>query len=714
MSFKSSGIFAIKQRFVAIAFSLLISVAMAMGSFWYWSVPQRNVILVTFDTTRADHLGVYGYQQGLTATFDEFAKSGVIFDRAYAPTPITLPSHATMLTGLYPPEHGLRVNGEGCLAENVPLLSEILKRQGYDTAAFIAAFVLDSSFGLARGFDKYDDDLSKAMWATKTNDPRRTGNDIMDSAINWLRQRTGKPFFCWVHFYDAHGPYDARVTEFGNRFEANPYDAGIAAEIQAFNRLASFINERKIEKNTLVIAAADHGEGLDEHMENEHSMLVYNTTLHVPLIFVGRGVCKPGVRVAQPVSLVDIMPTVLDILRIPIPAKVSGRSLRQALQGRVLSSRPCYAEAETPFAVNRWCPLKAVISDQWKFIQTNKPELYNLQEDPGELNNVADSNAEISVEMRNTLELMFHSFEQSLATKVKLTERGKPSLEALGYVAGTDLSKDSDSQSTEGLPDIKEMLPYLAKYEKARVLGLRAMHAEGVILLQEVVHERRDYAEAFLLLGHFLSKLSRFDEAVDAYHSVLDLRPSASDAKLNIARCLSNLRKLDEAESAFRDLLKDFPDHVIAHFQLAGTLVAAKKYDDAIKEYKETIRLDPNFSSPNVQLGQLLVKLDKSAEAVPWLERAMTLNPQNAPVSATLLNVLVKLGETGKALSHATKFAEMNPASFEAHYNLGSLLVTNKRIREGIEELRQAQSLRPDDARPSQLIQKSANASNHQ
>ena len=398
---------------------------------WHWSAPRLNVILVTFDTTRADRLGVYGYEHGLTKAFDDFAKRGVIFERAYAPAPLTLPAHATILTGLYPPEHGLRLNGAGRLPREIPWLPEILKEHGYDTGAFIAAPVLSSKYGLNRGFDTYDDGPPKPSARPKHfEEPRRDGEEVVDLALAWLRPRTSRPFFCWIHLYDAHAPYDPRVDVYQQKFTQNPYDAGVAWQIRQFERVTEFLKDRRLDSNTIVVVAGDHGEGLDDHLEAEHGMQVYNTTLHVPLVFVGPRHCRQGARVPEAVSLVDIMPSLLEMLGIAAPKPVSGRSVLKALQGGTLAPRDCYAEAETPYDMNGWSPLQTVISGHWKYIQTTRPELYDLRQDPGELTNLVDSAEEKRREMKTRLEAIQDSFTIGRAVQADLSEKDLANLRA--------------------------------------------------------------------------------------------------------------------------------------------------------------------------------------------------------------------------------------------------------------------------------------------
>lgn len=345
---------------------------------------------MTLDTTRADHIGCYGYPLALTPGLDSLASNGVTFERAYTPVPLTLPSHTSMLTGLYPPEHGLHINGMGRLDSSIPVLAEVLKEHKYDTGAFLSAFVLNSKFGLNRGFQTYDDDLSATEQADNFVHRRRNGRSVMDAALGWLRQRGSRPFFCWIHLFDAHAPYDARKSRFSDRFASQPYDAGIAAEDAQLQRLVEFLKSSRLSDRTLIVVVGDHGEGLNEHSEQEHGFLLYQATVHVPLVIAGPQFVKTGHRVQTSVSLVDLMPTVLDCLSIKQNISMSGRSLKPALTGETLRSIPCYCESDAPFE-HHWAPLRGVITDRYKYIQTTRDELYDLVDDPGETNNLAQA-----------------------------------------------------------------------------------------------------------------------------------------------------------------------------------------------------------------------------------------------------------------------------------------------------------------------------------
>ena len=684
----------------------LVTLLVASAIAWYWFTPRLNIILVTFDTTRADRLGVYGYQQGMTAGFDDFARRGVIFDRAYSPAPTTLPSHATMLTGLYPPEHGLRVNGSGQLKQQIPLLPEILKQHGYETGAFVAAAVLESQYGLDRGFDTYDDVLPRKKPGSQFSEPRRDGQDVVHSAIQWLRQKTSRPYFCWIHLYDAHGPYDSRREIYGNKFLEQPYDAGVAWQVHQFDRLMKFLKETKRDTSTLVVVAGDHGEGLHEHLETDHGMLLYNSTLHVPLVFAGPGVSRAGHRVPDVVSLVDLTPTLLQILNLPAPKHVSGRSLLPALKGQALGSRDCYAETDTPFTYNHWSPLRAVISERWKYIKTTRPELYDLENDPGELTNLVDSVPEEVQIMSDRLAILEESFVVATEQNLNLSDKDRAKLMSLGYLSGGNtIRNDSGSGDSEVLPDVKDMLPLLAKFDEARLQIGEGRLDRSIELLKEVVAATNDFPAAGFLLANTLAQTGRLDEAKPVYQSVLAQRSDFVIAHLNLGKIFATQGDFERAAAEFREYISVIPDSAPGHFELASALVSLEKFDEAISEYTKAIQIAPQYVVANVALGQLLTRLQRPEEARPFLEQAIKYDPNSAEAHANLFLSLVQTRQFAKAISHGRAAVTLDPRSFDSRYNLGIFLVMQGQFREGISQLREAQKLRPEDPRPSQQIQ---------
>ena len=340
------------------------------------SAPARpNILLVTIDTLRADRV-----QRRLTPTLDALAEAGLRFTRARTAVPLTLPSHVTIMTGLLPNEHGVRKNGER-LAPTVPTLAGRLQAAGYKTGAFVGAYVLDSRFGLARGFDRYDDRVRRNPESIERLEAERRGSEVVDAATAWLADVT-TPFFLWVHLYDPHAPYQP-PPEFRARAGGNPYDGEIAYADAQVGRLLELVRKRGLESSTIVAAAGDHGEGLGEHGEDTHGMLAYDSTLHVPLILKGPGVSAR--TVVAPVTLVDLASSLLRRAGVP-PA--ASEPLHQDLFGALSPDRDIVAETLYP-RVAGWHPLSVLAGAQWKLVMSSEPELYDLRADPTEQKNVA-------------------------------------------------------------------------------------------------------------------------------------------------------------------------------------------------------------------------------------------------------------------------------------------------------------------------------------
>ena len=296
---------------------------------------RPHLLLITLDTTRADRIGCYRYSKARTPVLDALAAAGVRCEHAYTVAPLTLPAHSSLFTGLYPVENGIRTNGRGRLDDAIPTLAEVLRRQGYDTSAFVGSFVLNGKFGLDRGYNTYDDDFASDYPTNDALHVERTGASVVDAALEWLKAPRSRPFFCWVHLFDPHSPYLAHADLFGDEFAERPYDAEIAYVDQQVGRLLEFLQRCGLESETLVVVVGDHGEGLGEHLEQTHSMMLYNSTMHVPLIFRHPTRLAGGRRLAANVSMVDISPTILDLLEVADPRKISGKSLKPGAAGEL-------------------------------------------------------------------------------------------------------------------------------------------------------------------------------------------------------------------------------------------------------------------------------------------------------------------------------------------------------------------------------------------
>jgi arylsulfatase A-like enzyme len=440
-----------------------------------------DVILVTIDTLRADHVGCYGYALAQTPTIDALARSGVRFTRAYTPVPITLPAHGSLLTGTFPMATGMHDFTTNKAPANSATLARILRDHGYTTAAFIGSAVLDSRFGLNQGFDIYFDHFDFSQLRMSNFDElERRGDQVVDEVLSWLKLDPRRPLFLWVHLYDPHYPYTP-PEPYASRFRNSLYDGEIAFADAQLGRLFSYLRERGEYDNALIVLASDHGEGLGEHGEKTHGFFIYNSTLHVPLIFKVPG-ARPRV-VEEEVSLVDVLPTLLQALKLPVPPAVQGRSLLSAIMGRPSGAASnLYAETYLPLLHFHWSQLRSLQSKGWKFIEAPQPELYEVRRDTEERNNLFKRQGARAHEMRERLYALLRRYTppagpepQRALTDPALYER----LRSLGYVA---VSPGTYAQpSGKPLADPKDRIQTYELVSEAMTYGQRGRYQESPV-----------------------------------------------------------------------------------------------------------------------------------------------------------------------------------------------------------------------------------------
>jgi arylsulfatase A-like enzyme/Tfp pilus assembly protein PilF len=697
-----------RTKLRGLAVALAISVIGFLLICFCWPSHRVNVILVTLDTTRADHLGCYRYQRARTPAMDALANDGVLFERAYAPAPVTLPSHASMLTGLYPPEHGLHTNGRGRLGNTFPVLAEVLRSGHYETGAFIASFVLNSKFGLERGFQHYDDQFAEGGAAEDPVHQRRDGQIVMDHALAWLKERTGKPYFCWIHLYDAHGFYDSRPKVFGTEFTENPYDAGIAYLDLQIQRLREFLKTEKLAGRTLIVIVGDHGEDLMEHEEAQHGNQLYDTTLRVPLIFSGSPAVKSIARVSDPVSLVDLMPTILECVNVPQPARMTGRSVKAALAGGKIEARPCYAETDIPFLENRWAPLRGIVTERWKYIETTRSELFDMINDPHETRNLAEIQPEILQEMRNRLEEFTGQMLLREASAVNLTAKEQQILESLGYL-GSHRDK-TPTETVQNLPDIKDMLPLFNELMLARTLLHDGAVDSSLEKLRRIVEQAPSYVQARLVLGDALFFKKQFPEAAAIYKAVIAEQHGNNDAEGRLANTLAVQGQLEESVPYYRIVMKNEIISATYLIRFAQVLKDLGRPLEALKVLSDGVVENPQNISAQLELGSLLMQLGRMKESVPHFETVLKLQPHQTLARLNLASALASEGRYADAVAQVKKVIEIDPKSYEAQYTLGAILVTQNRHKEALQPLERACQLRPDDAAAKTLFQRAKSA----
>ena len=526
-----------------------------------------NVLLVTLDTTRADRLGAYGWQDAETPHLDALASRGTLFRQAYAHVPLTAPSHASLFTGLLPPGHGMRDNGTYVLDSRFAVLPERFRSAGYATAAVVSAFVLDRRFGLGRGFESYDDRLPGSD-ADRTGDPSERSvraEATIDKAIAWLKRADSRPRFLWVHVYDPHFPYDA-PEPFGSRHRDRPYDGEIAYMDAQVGRLLDAASAGA--RPWLRVVTADHGEGLGDHDELTHGYFVYRETQRVPLIVSLPGRVPSGREVGSIVRSVDIAPTILELAGLPPLPDVDGRSLVPLLAGRASDEpRPAYLESFHPRIWWGAQELLALRTRKWLYVEAPRPELYDVDADPGERTNLAASQPDV----REVLRLQLRTYATPgapLGAQTRPDGDAASRLRSLGYLG----SGAPDDAGGRDLPDAKDNGPLLAAVSEGQELRVQG----------------------------------KFDEALSRFRAALARNPKSLSVRLSVAELLLALGKHDEAFTAYGDIAAGGGAAESAYLGMMQTRMAQGRVEEALAVTTAGLDLVPTSGQLHAERGDLL------------------------------------------------------------------------------------------------------------
>ncbi|MSR58085.1 MAG: tetratricopeptide repeat protein [Planctomycetaceae bacterium] len=610
-----------KIGFVGLA--LVVAIGLA---FWLWPRPQsKNLLLVTLDTTRADRLACYGYAAGRTPVLDQLAASGILFERATTVAPCTLPAHTSLFTGLYPAENGVSTNGRGRLDGAIPTLAAVLQRRGYQTAAFVGAFVLNGKFGLDQGFETYDDDFVSEEPALDAFHRLRHGASVVDAALRWLGARQSRPFFCWVHLYDPHEPYLAHAELFGDAFADRPYDAEIAYVDRQVGRLIDFLKTSGLDEETLVVVVGDHGEAFGEHLERGHGITLYQEAMHVPLIFRHPGRLAAGRRVEGPVSLVDVSPTVLDLLGIADERKITGRSVAQALRGGDLRASPCYGATDEAFLKNGWSPLRSLTDGTWKYIRTTQVELYDLATDPGERENLAATRPDQVQAMASRMADLESRLIPRSETQVQLSPAERRALASLGYAAG--LHQLPEGPAPADLPDIKEMLRLDLAADRAAELLAAGEEDAGIEKLQEIIRQAPGLTKAYWNLAMALRQRSQFDEAAQVFRELLAVKPDCREGHNGLGILALDQGRFDNAIAEFLKTVDVDPDFADAHYNLAVVYLRQGNQAEALWHLNALLEIDTCHVAGYDLRGDVLARLGRKDEAAADYRKALKYAP---------------------------------------------------------------------------------------
>ena len=635
--------------------------------------PRRaaaNVILITIDTVRADHIGCYGAKDVKTPTLDGLARDGVVFERAISQVPLTWPSHAAILTGTYPFQNGVQDFTGQPLDPRFRSVAQVFKQQGYATGAVVSAFVLDRSWGLSRGFDFYDDAFSAETFRQKDIGlvDRKAGESVTH-AISWLRKPTRRPFFFWLHLYDPHSPYDP-PEPFRTQYHSHPYDGEIAYADHELGRLIAWLKQSRLYDRTAIVVLSDHGESLGEHGEKEHGFFVYNSTVHIPLIVkppAGSGF-RPG-RVSAPVETVAVAPTLTRLAG--MKDEIQKQFPHPGLLGdKAQSEDSAYSESFYAFSSFGWSPLHALQTSRYHYIEAPTRELYDVIADPQETNNLAPQQTATVAVLEDKLQALLRQnpFKPGEAGTSGLSPDALEKLRALGYVAYR--SPVSPEALAAGLADPKSKLwEFNAILEAGDAFQTGDFHVGETLLAQVQERDPQMYIVPFML-GEADTRQQKWEEASAAFQRCLQLNPTFDQAMTGLSRVLMYLAKPAEAAQWARNALEQNPANYRAWYQL-GLVESKTDKNAAIADYEKGVAIQGSFAPLRRDLGMLYFQQQNYAEAAKNLAKAAELGVDDPP----LYNFLgISYGHTNrlaKAVESYKYALKLDPKLAEAHLNLG-------------------------------------------
>lgn len=622
----------------------------------------RNVLVITLDTTRADRIGAYGYKNAQTPYIDKLAREGVTFEDAFSSVPITLPSHCTIFTGKSTLYHKVRNNGTYVLPGEVETLAEKLKNRGFETAAFTASFTVDSRFGLNQGFDVYDDNVGRKGSGVKAFASERPAGKVFQAFSKWFKARGKKPFFCWIHFYDAHRPY-LPPEPYKTRFRKNPYDGEVGYMDENVGMVMALLKSEGVFEDTLVVVAGDHGEAFGEHGELGHQIFCYEENLRVPLIFWDNSTQLKPKRIGQKVNLVDITPTILDYLgaeRVTPAADREDRDTRGALTGRSLlrqikggKRKPGVYYIESVFAAESLgcAPVKGIVKDGYKYLDLPRPELYRLTRDPGEKENLFFKQNALARKMKQRMaELVKTHGHTTFESKRKLSEQDFQRLETLGYISASSTGQNTTDTADTAPPDPKDKIPAWSEY----------------------------------MNGNEMLRAGNTGAAAASFKRSLEINPSFSWAHGKLAMIYYLQGEAEKAEVQYRAGIAANPSDNIIKADLANLLVKEKRYVEAeelLKVMRDMNLMDVGAYVNNL-LGTIYMANDDYASAADCYRKAVEIEPDNRLMRTLLAFSYQRAGRMPEALDIYHQLDREDPNDFYLLSNMAMAHAKNKEFED--------------------------------
>jgi arylsulfatase A-like enzyme/tetratricopeptide (TPR) repeat protein len=655
----------------------------------------RNLLLISLDTVRADRLGSYHYAAAQTPHIDALAKNGLRFEQATTVVPLTLPAHASLMTGTFPGWHGVRDNGGFYLDDDQLTLAEILRDHGFRTGGFVGAFVLDGRWGIAQGFDRYFDDfdLDKFGNAAAMDMIQRPGAEVVDRALEWLRAEQQQPFFAWVHLYDAHTPYEAPAVVQSQfpRTRDGAYDAEIAYADAQVGRLVDALRSDGRLDQTLVVVVADHGEMLGEHGELTHGFFIYEAATHIPLILNGPGV--PSGVVSDQVRIVDVVPTALSLLGISTPPVVQGTDLMPLARGQHLDL-VAHSESWYPRYHYGWSELRSIQDGRFKLIGAPRPELYDLATDPNE----ERDRSGVDGSRLNGFVRALDRFEADTAREG--ADRGprpidaetEERLAALGYVSGSVNPKKIDEQ---GRGDPKDKIELYNLLKQATSLSAEGDVEQAIATVKQALAKDPEIVEAHMLLGNFYKKMKRPQDAIAAYREALARDSDHQNALFSLALAYKDEARYEEARVGFERARELDPRNGKVLWQLSDLWMRQGDSDRAEAIVTDALERKVDEYRFFLKLGEIRIEAKRYDEAERALKSALEKKP-GLPLAYFDLGLVYEgRGQIDKAIESYETELTSNPNAYRAAFNAGKLLQKSGRSKEAIRHFRRVVEIEP-------------------
>jgi arylsulfatase A-like enzyme/Flp pilus assembly protein TadD len=634
--------------------------------------PDAPAVVISIDTLRADHLPLYGYGAGSTPNIDRLGREGIVFDDLYSHCPLTLPAHASMLTGLLPPHHGVRDNIGFRLGPEHATLATRFRAAGLHTGAAVSAYVLRAATGIAQGFDFYDDAIEVEGGTESIGNLQRDGAIAEEALDRWIGAQKGARFFAFLHLYEPHSPYTPPPRHQGH---ALPYDGEIAYADELVGRLLGALEASGLYDRAIIAVTSDHGEGLGDHGEAEHGIFLYREAVHIPLILRLPHAVKGGTRVAGTVAQVDVAATLLDLAGLKAEG-LDGVSLRGALSGAE-SGHPVYSETFYPRYHLGWSELFAASDGRYRYVRAPRPELFDLSNDKGEQRSLATERASVAAAMNGWLEQHGAGGAASAPEQVPSDVREK--LQALGYVGSAE-----PHLSASTLPDPKDHVAEYEDFKRGLSLRLGGRREEAVEQLRKVVRANPDMRDAWEMLGVTLTELHRKKEAIEALDRTIALDPTSAEPHLALARIFALDGRRDVALQHAELAARREPGK--GHEVQAQILLDLNRLDEAALSARRSLEADPQRPMSHFVLGVVAQRGGRCEDALSAFQKAQEANRLTKGSIVLTLHARIAdcLARLGRAADAEREFlAEIAEVPWSSEGRVGLAMLYRSQGRDG-------------------------------